>query len=79
MYYVMIRCSTYAAGAHKMWVAKTRAQAERIARELDTPSDGQPMGRMFVLSKREYDDWFKKNVAPLYRNQGQGWPREDDS
>lgn len=71
MYYVMIRCNTYAAGAHKMWIAKTRAQAERIARGLDTPLNGQPTGKTFVLSKSEYDDWYKNNVAPLYKNQDQ--------
>ena len=66
MYYVMIRGSEYAAGAHKAWVSRTRTQAERMARRLDRGLNGQPMSKMFVLNECEYDDWFNNNVAPLY-------------
>jgi len=68
MHYVMKRDPAYAAGAHCVSIAKTRRDAERVARGLDGTINGRPAGRTYVLSEREHDDWYNANVAPLYRD-----------
>ena len=65
MHYIMVRCNSFAAGAHKVWITRTRAEAERIAHRMDNPLNGQPLKKTFILSQYEYDDWYKNNVAML--------------
>ena len=67
-FYVMKRDPSYAAGAHQISSAKTRAEAERKARGMDGTINGRPAGRTYVLNQAEYDDWHRENVWPLYRD-----------
>jgi len=43
-FYVMKRDPSYAAGAHCITMAKTRAEAERKARGMDGTINGRPAG-----------------------------------
>jgi hypothetical protein len=65
-FYIMKRDPSYAAGAHCISMANTRAQAERKARGMDGTINDRPAGRTYVLSESEHDDWHKHNVMPLY-------------
>lgn len=66
MFHIMKNDASYAAGAHKIASARTRQEADRAARKLDTTLNGIPMGRTFVLDQLEFDEWHRREIAPLY-------------
>lgn len=67
MFHVLKYDASYAAGAHKIAGARSRAEAERKAAAFDTKLNGRAMGKTFVLDEREFEEWNNRNVAPFYQ------------